>query len=154
MPTVAAWLARAYPDEAYRTEILSNWERDVANPGRDVIYRVTCLDGTEREVLLRSALLPRERMLVTLLDLTGIRRFEKDLVETETRLQQIADTIDQVFWIVQPEPYAVLYASSAFEAIWGLPIEPARIGYALGYAAIYSALVLTLASLAFRRRML
>ncbi len=55
--------------------------------------------------------------------LTGdLQRVEKELRESEERLRQIAETIDQVFWIVQVEPFAVLYASPAFEEIWGRPV--------------------------------
>ncbi len=123
VPTVARWIERAYPDEAYRAQVLANWERDVSEPGRDVIYRVTCADGSRRPLLLRAAMLPRNRMIVTLLDVGDLQRVEQELRESEERLRQIAETIDQVFWIVQVEPFAVLYASPAFEEIWGRPVE-------------------------------
>ena len=123
VPTVHAWIERAYPDEEYRTRILGVWDRDVADPGRDLISRVTRADGEVRPILLRTAHLPRQRMVVTLLDVGDLQRVERELRESEERLRQIAETIDQVFWIVQVEPFAVLYASPAFEEIWGRPVD-------------------------------
>ncbi len=123
VPTVATWIERAYPDETYRSQVVANWGRDASEAGRDVIYRVTCADGVRRPLLLRAALLPHKRMVITLLDVGDLQRVEKELRESEERLRQIAETIDQVFWIVQGEPFAVLYASPAFEEIWGRPVE-------------------------------
>ena len=123
LPTVADWLERAYPDEDHRARILAVWARDVAEPGRDLITHVTRADGDVRPILLRTAHLPRRRMVVTLLDVGDLQRIEKELRESEERLRQIAETIDQVFWIVQVEPFAVLYASPAFEEIWDRPVE-------------------------------
>ncbi len=40
------------------------------------------------------------------------------------------------------------------EAVWGLPLEPARLLGALAYAVLYVAIVLALASLVFRRKVL
>ncbi len=55
-PTVASWMARAYPDPEYRQKVLAIWKGDVTlagsrrttTPLRE--YRVTCKDGTHRDV--------------------------------------------------------------------------------------------------------
>lgn len=123
VPTVAAWLERAYPDPAYRASVLSNWERDTSEPSRDVIYKVVCRDGASRDLLLRASLLHDERMVVTLLDVSERQRWERELSESESRFRTLTETLDQVFWIVRPEPEAILYASPAFEAIWGRTVS-------------------------------
>ena len=123
VPTVAAWIERAYPDLEYRAMVVGNWERDISEPGRNVVYRVACKDGVSKEILLRAALLPDERMMVTLLDVSERLRWERALRESEERFRRLAETVDQVFWMVQPEPVAILYASPAFEEIWGRPVE-------------------------------
>ena len=123
VPTVAAWIERAYPDPEYRAMIMANWERDVSEPHRRVVYTVTCKDGTRKEVVLRAALLPDERMVVTMVDASDRQRWERELQESEERFRKLAETVDHVFWIVQPEPEAILYASPAFETIWGRPVE-------------------------------
>ena len=123
VPTIEAWLLNAYPDEAYRTEVLGNWERDVSEPGRDVIYRVRCKDGSDKELLLRAGLLPQDRMVVALLDFSETRRVERKLRESEERFRQIAETVDQVFWIHGINPEVMEYVSPAFEKIWGRPVD-------------------------------
>lgn len=40
---------------------------------------------------------------------------------SEERFRQMADTIDEVFWLQDARTYKVLYVSPAFESIWGLP---------------------------------
>ena len=123
VPTVAAWIERAYPDPAYRAQVMGNWECDVSEPGRTVVYRVYCKGGASKEVALRAAALPDDRMVVTLLDVSERQRWERELRASEDRFRRLAETVDQVFWIVQPEPEAILYASPAFEEIWGRPVE-------------------------------
>jgi two-component system, cell cycle sensor histidine kinase and response regulator CckA len=123
VPTVARWLERAYPDPRYRGQVMGNWERDVREPGRDVIYVVRCKDGRDRDILLRSAMVPGGYMVVTLLDLTAMRRAQAELAVSERRFRELTETIDQVFWIVELEPPRVAYASPAFERIWGRPVE-------------------------------
>jgi PAS domain S-box-containing protein len=43
------------------------------------------------------------------------------LVESEARFREIAETIQEVFWIVSPGLDRVMYVSPAAEKIWGLP---------------------------------
>ena len=123
VPTVAAWIERAYPDPEYRAMITGNWERDVSEPHRRVIYEIACKDGTAKDVVLRAALLPDERMVVTMVNVSNRLRWERELRESEERFRKLAETVDHVFWIVQPDPEAILYASPAFETIWGRPVE-------------------------------
>ncbi len=104
VPTVGDWLLKAYPDPAYRAEVMANWERDVSEPRRDVFYRVTVRGGAEREMLLRAGLLPHERMVVTLLDVTDLRRVERQLQVNEAQLRLISETVDHVLWTAQREP--------------------------------------------------
>ena len=123
VPTVGRWLELAYPEPGYRAQVMANWERDVGEPGRDVIYLVRCKDGRDRDILLRSAPVPGGYMVVTLLDLTDMRRAQAELAASERRFRELTETIDQVFWIVETEPERVSYASPAFERIWGCSLE-------------------------------
>jgi PAS domain-containing protein len=85
VPTVGDWLQRAYPDPEYRAMVMSNWERDVSQPGRDVFYRVRCADGSDKELLLRAGLLDAGQMVVALLDLSEIRQVQRELREVKDR---------------------------------------------------------------------
>ena len=137
VPTVERWVSLAYPDAGYRAQVMGNWERDVAEPGRDVFYIVRCADGSDKSLLMRSALVPGGYMVVTLLDLTAMRRAQSELAASERRFRELAETIDQVFWIVELEPPRVSYASPAFERIWGRSVDDLLANYELWSSPIY-----------------
>ncbi len=45
---------------------------------------------------------------------------EAALLESEARFAQLAENLDQIFFIYQADPYRLLYISPAYEKIWGL----------------------------------
>jgi len=47
------------------------------------------------------------------------KRAEMALRESEERLRQLAENINEVFWMTDPGKREVLYVSSAYEKIWG-----------------------------------
>ncbi len=49
------------------------------------------------------------------------RRAESDLAESEKRFRQLAETMKDVFWIMELTGRRVLYVNPAYEAIWGRP---------------------------------
>jgi PAS domain S-box-containing protein len=50
-------------------------------------------------------------------DITTAKSIEQTLRETETRFQQLASSVDVVFWIRTPEK--MLYINEAYERVWG-----------------------------------
>ncbi|GMV82621.1 MAG: hypothetical protein AMXMBFR7_38050 [Planctomycetota bacterium] len=50
-------------------------------------------------------------------------RMEIELRDSQERFRQLAENIDQVFWIRLPGEERLVYASPAFEAIWGRSCE-------------------------------
>jgi PAS domain S-box-containing protein len=46
-------------------------------------------------------------------------RAEEALVQSEERFRQIAETIEEVFWISDPFTSKMIYLSPAFERVWG-----------------------------------
>jgi len=58
-------------------------------------------------------------VLGVLRDVTERNRVEKALGESEERFRQLAENIDEVFWIVSPDWNEVIYISSAYERVWG-----------------------------------
>ncbi|MDX1567300.1 MAG: PAS domain-containing protein, partial [Longimicrobiales bacterium] len=46
------------------------------------------------------------------------------LKRSEGRFREIAESIDDVFWILDPDEGEVLYVSPAYEEVWGRPREP------------------------------
>ena len=64
-----------------------------------------------------------EGLVKVMRDSTAEREAERRLRESEELLQQIAETIDDVFWISEPFPPRLHYLSPAFERVWGIPPE-------------------------------
>jgi PAS domain S-box-containing protein len=60
-----------------------------------------------------------ERLLVVSRDITGHRRAQRSLEESEERFRQLAENIRQVFWITTLAGDKVIYVSPAFEEVWG-----------------------------------
>jgi PAS domain S-box-containing protein len=56
----------------------------------------------------------------TLFDLSDLRSAEEKLRKSEERFRQIAETIDDVFYVLERDGH-VSYVSRAFETIWGRP---------------------------------
>lgn len=47
------------------------------------------------------------------------KRVEAELYESEARFRQLADNIDEVFWMADANTHQVLYYSPAYERVWG-----------------------------------
>ncbi len=51
------------------------------------------------------------------------RQAEEDLVRAEARFRQIGASINEVFWMREAAAVRLLYASPAFERVFGIPVE-------------------------------
>jgi PAS domain S-box-containing protein len=63
------------------------------------------------------------RNVAILCDATERRRAEVSLRNSEQRFQQMANHIQEVFWMMDAESKAVLYANNAYETITGLRVS-------------------------------
>ena len=54
-------------------------------------------------------------------DITPRLKAEADLKQSELRFRQMAETVQEVFWLASPDFQSILYISPAFEKIWGIP---------------------------------
>ncbi len=50
---------------------------------------------------------------------SDLKRAEKTLWESEERFRQIAETIEEVFWLTNPVKNEIIYISPGYENIWG-----------------------------------
>jgi PAS domain S-box-containing protein len=58
------------------------------------------------------------KIIADITDISERKRTEEDLENTKERFQQIAETIEEVFWIFTPYLRTVKYVSPAYEKIW------------------------------------
>jgi PAS domain S-box-containing protein len=52
-------------------------------------------------------------------DITDHLRAEEVLAESEQRFRQLAESINEVFWMADPQTTQILYISPAYERVWG-----------------------------------
>jgi PAS domain S-box-containing protein len=67
-----------------------------------------------------------EFVFVVLQDITARKHAEQALLETDERFRQLADTIDEAFWLTDPAKHEVVYVSPGYERIWGRPVSELR----------------------------
>jgi PAS domain S-box-containing protein len=53
------------------------------------------------------------------IDITELKQAEQVLEESERRFRQLAESINEVFWMSNPETTEILYISPAYERVWG-----------------------------------
>ncbi len=56
-------------------------------------------------------------------DVTASTRAIEQLKQSEKRFRQLADNINEVFWVFDSKAGEIIYVSPAYENIWGRPIE-------------------------------
>jgi PAS domain S-box-containing protein len=82
------------------------------------------LDGKTVDVEVAATLYPDTAgpaIQVILRDITERKRAEAASRESEERFRQIAESIDEVFWITPPDKTRIIYVSPAYEKMWGYP---------------------------------
>jgi two-component system sensor histidine kinase/response regulator len=90
----------------------------------DITYRVRTRQGELRHFAERGRPIYGEddRPLYidgVIFDVTMRRRAEEALAESEERFRQLAENVEQVFFLITPDWNEVLYVSPAYEEVWG-----------------------------------
>ncbi len=128
----AAWrMSRIHPEERERvgSGLLSAIEKGEELWSDE--YRFQNADGLYARILDRGYVLHDRdgkptRMIGAMMDVTRQRRAERALRESEALLRQMAQAIQDVFYVSDARTNEIIYVNPAFERIWGLSGEAVR----------------------------
>jgi PAS domain S-box-containing protein len=127
-PTAEEWYRLAYPDPAYRQEVIDRWRPflesarssgETVNTGE---YLVTCADGSVLVCELYATFVA-DRLVVTFDDVTERRRATEDLRANEERLRFLVDQTPTVNWTLDRELRFTLSRGAGLEALGLKPDE-------------------------------
>ena len=115
------FLRLVHPDD--RALVAARFQRAVdERTDYDCEYRIVRPDGVRWIAARGRALYAADgrplRMVGTLVDVTD-RHAERRLRESEERFRQMAENIDAVFYVVDPDLRRTQYVSPAYERVWG-----------------------------------
>ncbi|WP_019487250.1 PAS domain S-box protein [Kamptonema formosum] len=83
--------------------------------------RYRCKDGSYKWLSWNSTPFREEGLIYAIArDITDSKQVQDVITEERERFRQMAETIDQVFWMTDPQKNQFLYVSPAFEQIWGI----------------------------------
>jgi PAS domain S-box-containing protein len=92
VPNGREWFRKAYPDPAYRHQVISTWMNDLGifQPGekRSRTFTVTCKDGTEKMINFIPVQLETGENLMACEDTTERKRAEEEKAALEEQLRQ------------------------------------------------------------------
>ncbi len=87
IPTIEAWMMKAYPDNGYRARVIAQWSQSVheAQENRTSIilprdYNITCKDGSARTAVISGADLGDGNQLVIFVDISERKKMEDELL--------------------------------------------------------------------------
>jgi PAS domain S-box-containing protein len=79
-----------------------------------------------------------QQIVVTFFDITSRKLAEDSLRESEEKFRQIAETINEVFWITDATMHRMIYISPAYEKIWGRTCQSLYDSPSTGLDAIHA----------------
>ena len=74
------------------------------------------------EFTAKADCLPGQHVMI-LRDVTDRRRAQMSLLESEERFQQMANNIQEIFWMIDAETKKALFVNQAYETITGRSCE-------------------------------
>ncbi|TPQ27539.1 PAS domain S-box protein [Methylomonas koyamae] len=106
IPTVADWWPKAYPDPAYRTQVQHDWQDHIdavlrkGDKFKPLEVKINTRWGDARIALVAATKLPEgldEVHLVTLIDITDVRRSEDALRASEERFRRLHESLSDAY---------------------------------------------------------
>lgn len=102
IPVGRLWFQKAFPDEAYRKEVISEWLDEGPGIDKERTYTVCCRDGQTKELEMRSTLLDDGRMILTISDITERKQAERALRESEEKYRHLVQNANSI--IMRSDP--------------------------------------------------
>jgi two-component system cell cycle sensor histidine kinase/response regulator CckA len=118
IPTVGDWFERAFPDPAYREEVIERWKSDTVQRISRV-FSVVCGGDEVKEVEFRPTLLDSGRAVLVLSDVTERKQAE---TERERLMAQVEERARQVQQIVDTVPEGMLLLNANRQAVLANPV--------------------------------
>jgi PAS domain S-box-containing protein len=119
--------------------ILSRAQIHQGKPSRGFENRYRCKDGSYRWLSWNvHPSIESRQVFAVARDVTEKKRTEMSLRESEERFRQLAENINEVFWITDPGKNEMLYISPAYEKIWGRSCESLYASPIAWFEAIHS----------------
>ncbi|HVY37328.1 MAG TPA: PAS domain-containing protein [Polyangia bacterium] len=119
------WLERLHPDD--REMVVAKIRATIENPGGAYEYeaRMRHANGSYRWIHVVGRVLAFDergraaRLIGVRMDVTERKLAELRLRESEDRFRQLAENIQEVFWMTDPSRGRFEYISPAYEKVWG-----------------------------------
>lgn len=120
------WMARIHPDDRARVtaDLLSPTNQEFFSSE----YRHRHKSGHyvwvfDRGLITRDESGKITRLIGIMLDVSARKRADTALRESQERFQQLAENIEEVFWMTDVVKDQILYVSPGYEKIWGRSTE-------------------------------
>ena len=87
IPTERDWVKRTCPEPEYGKGLVSTWSNDkhasAGRESRDIIFSLTCKDGSKKVIRSRSVIMENKERLITYEDITESRRLQNQLQQAQ-----------------------------------------------------------------------
>ncbi|MDJ0736941.1 MAG: PAS domain S-box protein [Nostocaceae cyanobacterium] len=135
-----SWLDAVHPQD--REYVNLQMQEQLRGRRIDMEYRILRPDGSLRWIWNRGFAIPNPQGDVELIggiaeDITERKLAESALRESEERFRQLAENIQDVFWISEPENRKLIYVSPTYEKVWGRSCEAVYADYMQWLNAIH-----------------
>jgi two-component system cell cycle sensor histidine kinase/response regulator CckA len=92
IPTGRDWFDKAHPDPGYRKEVIDTWFSDLKRSQKYEVrvrqFKVTCKDGTVRDIIFRPVTIEDDKQFIVYEDLTERKKAEAEKEKIQEQLQQ------------------------------------------------------------------
>lgn len=96
IPTSKKWFELAFPNPLYRRQMINDFKNNIKKTGKNIVVpetgRVTCKDGSEKEILFRPVLMDNGKFLVICEDIT-----KRKLTEAKLRYLSFNDSLTGLY---------------------------------------------------------